>query len=333
MTIIVQGGRRQSLIAQGGRGVTASPGKKGPGAQPGKGGSGGSGNVAFRFAQGSYSGTGSAQSINIGFRPDVVWLKGGGNNACFTFSVMAADYSKEIFGASVQSFAGGITSLDSNGFSVGTDARANAAATTYYYQAWKVGRGTLALVSYAGNGADNRTISVPDLAGNTPDLVWVAADALEPPFYCTNLHSAGDSQTWENGNLTDRIQALSAGGFQVGANTAVNQNGTTYYAACWKKITGKFNIITYNGTGGDNRSITGAGLQPEFAVVQRRDATGGITQFRNASLGGDSTLQTTGGANTNRIQALEADGVQLGTQASVNTGTGTPPYTLLVFKA
>lgn len=53
MTIIVQGGRRLSLIAQGGRGVTQAPSKKGPHGKPGGGGSGSSfvptkiGNLSF----------------------------------------------------------------------------------------------------------------------------------------------------------------------------------------------------------------------------------------------------------------------------------------------
>jgi hypothetical protein len=75
---------------------------------------------------------------------------------------------------------------------------------------------------------------------------------------------------------------------------------------------------SYTGNGVDNRSITGIGFGPLMAWVKRDDAQAAV--WRPLSAAGDSTLYWGAtAAAANLIQALQADGFQVGTNATVNT--------------
>src|SRR5262249_62428024 len=95
-----------------------------------------------------------------------------------------------------------------------TDPRVNAAGETYHYAAWKATTGSMSVGSYAGNGADNRSVTG---AGFRPDYVIVKANANENGVHRTALPS-GDSTLLfgATANATNAIQRLAADRFQVG---------------------------------------------------------------------------------------------------------------------
>lgn len=75
---------------------------------------------------------------------------------------------------------------------------------------------------------------------------------------------------------------------------------------------------TYTGNGSDSRSITGIGFQPDFVLIRGENTSEGC--FKTSSMAGDTAINFAGGGTTaNYIQALEADGFQVGTDALVNT--------------
>src|SRR5262249_36179642 len=77
-------------------------------------------------------------------------------------------------------------------------------------------------------------------------------------------------------------------------------------------------------------NLTGAGFQPAYLIIKANTNRFGV--HRPAALTGDSTLNFTGGNNfANAIQALQADGFQVGTDVTVNTTTGTPTYHCVAF--
>jgi hypothetical protein len=77
------------------------------------------------------------------------------------------------------------------------------------------------------------------------------------------------------------------------------------------------------GNGSDNRSITGFGFQPDFALTQF-PTLGVAAALRFKDQAGDSSfLIDATGANTNRIQAFETDGFQVGTNTAVNFNANT----------
>jgi hypothetical protein len=188
--------------------------------------------IAFRTSPGflhvgSYTGDGTAgRSVTgVGFSPDALFVLDAGNQeAVFTNS--AAGGNAFDFGNSTN--ATWIPSLDADGFTLGSDARVNGAAHTYYYVAWNEVPGLVDVGSYAGDGTDNRNIAG---VGFQPEWVVVkntAGDGVVQHF--DSQGPASDSSSFFTGNSagTNRIQALQPDGFQVGADNDVN-NATRLY--------------------------------------------------------------------------------------------------------
>lgn len=81
-------------------------------------------------------------------------------------------------------------------------------------------------------------------------------------------------------------------------------------------------VGTYTGNGADSRSITGVGFQPDVVLIKGAGSTELV--MRTSTMSGDLTddMGTTSTAfQANRVQALEADGFQIGTDARVNSDT------------
>jgi len=102
---------------------------------------------------------------------------------------------------------------------------------------------------------------------------------------------------------------------------AAATTGVTYYYVAWNQVAGKTSVGSYVGNGVDNRSISGVGFQPRFVIVQ--SANDGYDPFqRSVSMVGDASVSFRNALTTNRIQALEADGFQVGTYTAVNKSPG-----------
>jgi hypothetical protein len=169
-----------------------------------------------------------------------------------------------------------------------------------------------------GDGADNRSISG---VGFQPVWVLTFADSKDSFFRPAALLGDASYKIAGYGALANRIQALEADGFQIGSNGDVNQSGQTYHYVAWK-ASSQVSAGNYTGDGSDNRSITGVGLPPAFVWVKRFDTN--QATWRPASVGGDLSLHFDAlNPGNNRIQALEADGFQVGGHGQVNTAGAT----------
>ena len=101
----------------------------------------------------------------------------------------------------------------------------------------------------------------------------------------------------------------------------MNQSGVTFHYMTWD-ASANVTQSTYDGDGNDDRSITGVGFLPALVWVQQEAAA--RARWRTASIAGDLSLSFNGSiARANRIQALEIDGFQVGTQAQVNRNNRT----------
>lgn len=272
----------------------------------------------YRAAVGSYTGNGNDNRpiTGVGFRPDVVIIKAwdipepagvlrtsampGDNSAFFSATADAADL---------------VQSLDADGFTIGTKSNVNQNGAAYYWQAMKASQTPgLAVGSYTGNGTDNRSITGvgfrPDVvllkAANTADQVWKPASL------------AGDASLIGSGIgvAVNHIQAFEADGFQIGTDARVNATGVTYWYLAWYETDGLIDQGTYTGNGVDNRSITGAGFQPDMVWIQE---SAWPIYHRTSQVAGDSTMSFLGSwARADCIQAFEADGMQIGSDPRVN---------------
>ncbi len=281
--------------------------------------------IPMRLATGSYAGNGvNARPITgIGFQPDVVIIKSSaGRSAIIRTSTMSGDKSKIVNNTGALA-ANLVESLNADGFTVGTDNRVNVVGDAYYWVAMRAGS-DMKVGSYVGNGVDNRSITG---VGLQPVWVVTLGDGDDSIFRPGPL--AGDASYSMTGTapVANDIQALEANGFQVGNSVDVNQSGVTYHYIAWATST-HVKTTSYLGNGADNRSITGVGFQPLMVWIKRADAQAPV--WRPASLSGDATLfWAATAANANRIQALEADGFQVGTQAQVTNSRNTNYYLAL----
>lgn len=283
----------------------------------------------MKVAVGTYTGNGTSQSITgLGalagtatLSPALggVIIKAPGSissndgNGVIRLGTMTGDKTKDIF--SIDSvYSNVITSLDADGFSVGSGGRGNTNGRTYCYVAWEADDTDSSIGSYTGNGADNRVI--PTGLDDHDLVIIVAEHVFTRPVWRTTLMSGDVTMTFENdANLTNCIEDQAAGDFEVGTDGFVNANAQTYHFAAFK-ISDVLNVLTWTGNGADNRSITGAGFQPTFAVVGRLDGDAVFHRFGGQV--GDASQAFDWEAETNRIQAFESDGFQVGSADSVN---------------
>lgn len=282
----------------------------------------------MRVATGTYTGNGSDnRAITVSdavgsFQPDFVMVKGASNALpAFRTSAMSGDLTA-VGGALLT--ADIVQSLDATGFTIGTHAMVNTNLTTYHWLAIKADPLDCKVGTYTGNASDNRSITG---VGFQPSVVMIFADRAEAHDWRSDQHS-GDVTGWLSmaGSAADKIQSLTSDGFTVGTHGEVNGNASNYYYVAFKTVAGFFKTGTYTGNGADNRSITGVGFQPAFVHVARGATS--APRFKLASHSGEITGRYSNDGNdaTDYIQALEADGFQIGTNAVVNANTETFRY-------
>ena len=167
--------------------------------------------------------------------------------------------------------------------------------------------------AYTGNGA-NRTISGLSFQ---PDVVIVRSDTTDVAVVRTSLMPATKAKkiTGAGALAANLITAFGATSFDLGTDAAVNGAAKTYYWTAMK--TGaNLNAGMYTGNGADDRNIGGLGFPPDWVVTM---GDGQEDEFKPSPLAGDAAYTMNGaGSATNRIQALQATGFQIGSNAEVN---------------
>jgi hypothetical protein len=280
----------------------------------------------LRIATGSYTGdaTDDRAITGVGFQPDVVIIKSNSvQGAIMRTSTMSGDAAKRMVGASALG-ANLIQSLDSNGFTIGTELAVNAVLTTYWWIALQAGDYALKVGSYAGNGTSQ---SISGL-GFSPEYVMVASSG---GAWSVQRFSGMSTSYQFDADLgaSDRITSLDGNGFSVGSSAQVNENLTAYHWVAWNQVAGSIKMGSYAGNDTDNRDITGVGFQPDYVIVRGDDtlvARRGV--HRPASMTGTTDCLTWDPVSTatSAIKALQSDGFQVGTGGAANAGGTTYHY-------
>ena len=273
----------------------------------------------LRIASGSYvgNGTDNRRIDTPGFQPDVVVVKAAtAQIAVMRTSTMTGDSAKPLAGATAL-LTNAIQTLESDGFTVGTHATVNTNNVTYQWTAYRAASGTVAVGAYTGTGAA-RSISG---LGFSPEHVSVLGSAAQRATQRFAGMSRGFQFDSDSGTTT-RVTALDADGFSLGTSAEVNANGTTYHYVALNDTPASIDIASYSGNAADNRSVTGVGFEPDHVMIRANDTTTGrLGAFRPSAMTGDSSLRfSAAAALANNIQALQADGFELGTDTAVNAG-------------
>ena len=255
------------------------------------------------FSTDLWDGTGSTQTITNGIDLDgeggMVWTKV--RNAADSHTLMDSErgktgtYFDEM--ASDSSYGSqatrdwGITSFNSNGFSLGGD-NIQFNDSSYKYCSWTFRKcpGFFDIVTYTGNGS-NRTIS--HNLGSAPGFMIVKRTSSSEDWTCFHRSMGGTKWVQMNGTSYLSEQTLStiwnntapdASVFSVGTHDRVNTDGQTYIAYLFAHDAQDFgedsdeaiikcDTVTISGSG--TFDVNNLGFEPQYVIFKQ--ISGGMT--------------------------------------------------------
>ena len=214
-----------------------------------------------------YSGTNSTQTIDIGFKPDIVWWKnrGTGNSHIIADSSRGVTKVNQINanGAETNAYQTYFTGFAATGPTFASnDIGTNQTGSTYAALCWRCNGGTtgtntsgtisstvqvnqnsgLAIVEYTGNGSNGATVGHG--LGKAPEWIMVKNRDATDDWACYHvfngnthymiLNSNGgkvDNTYWADTSPTSTV-------FSVGTDHKINASTEKYIAYCWTGIEG-----------------------------------------------------------------------------------------------
>jgi hypothetical protein len=278
---------------------------------------------AIKMATGSYTGNGADNvPVTVGFQPDFVMVKDTNTReGVGRTSTMAANAAKPM-GTLTTLQGDTIQSFTATGFVIGTNNRVNQFGRTYHWVAFKANTAAMKVGTYNGTGAAQPIGSM----GFSPELVIVLGATAQRAV----LHFAGGrTYRFDTGtSIASGVTSMDPDGFTVGTALETNAATIAYHYVAFNDVANSIDVSSYAGDAADPHNVGGVGFQPEYALIRADDnVTGRPATHRPASLAGDNTLFFAGSAMAaNRIQALQADGFQLGSSGDVNANLITYRY-------
>jgi hypothetical protein len=253
-----------------------------------------------------YTGNGTSQTITVGFRPDMIWLKGIDTTENHSLYDSNRGIGIPIYPnlSNSETSAANHVSTSSTSFSLLT-ANNNASGKKYVAWCWKGNNGPstnnngsisaqvqvnnnvdCSIITFTGNGSN--TASVGHGMAGTPDVVvirdreqaggWNTIHTNIPSNMSIGWQStaAASSSMGNNGSITRNQLTSTTFGFQSGAVGvgSVNTNGRKYIAYAFRSRSGKSHFGAYTGTGSTGQSITGLGFEPNLLILRRWNGSG-----------------------------------------------------------
>lgn len=221
----------------------------------------------FWFTSGTYTGNGSVRSFTgLGFQPQMVTISNAsrGDVTQVTQTSMGTNYS-DILTADLALVTGLITSLDSDGFSIGTDNSVNRTDDTFVWTAWRQGADTTKYFEqgkYTGNGATPRTITtsiIPNMITVNP--AFSGGGQVTAPTFKTSDHTDITTDSFYRG-LADYTSSQGIRTLASGTNYTVdiyNQVGEANWTAPTGVTSVDVLIVGGGGGGGSWNATSGTG--------------------------------------------------------------------------
>jgi hypothetical protein len=253
-----------------------------------------------------YTGTGATLSITgVGFQPDWVWTKG--RSVAFSHYLFDSvrGVGKRIISNSTSNedvSIFGVSSFNSDGFTLGTDTGANNSGSTFVSWNWLASNTTVSntsgtisstvsanttsgfsIVSYTGTGSN---ATVGHGLGVAPSMLIVKSRNTTSTYWCVYQKSM-----WETSgtNYTLLIPDTGASSsrptlfnstqptssvFSIGTNGGVNGNTQTYIAYCFAEVKGYSKFGSYKGNGSTNGTFVYTGFKPAFVMAKASSVAG-----------------------------------------------------------
>ena len=197
----------------------------------------------------AYTGTGASNSISsLGFSPDLVWIKnrGGATSHAIYDTTRGSQnqLSSDTTGSSITS-SSGLTSFNSNGFTLGTSTLVNTSGTQYVAWAWdEAPIAGMDIVSYSGTGAIR---TVAHNLGVAPKMIIAKltnSAGFQWPVYHSSLTSAS-SYIWLN---STNAQATDAAYWGTAPTSSVFSVGTNANVGLWRNTASITSVTVTNST-------------------------------------------------------------------------------------
>ena len=250
-----------------------------------------------------YTGTGSSNAITgVGFQPDLLWIKSRSNtySHSWTDAVRGKDNKIASNNSNAQyTDAGQLTSFDSDGFTLSTDAGVNNNGSTFVSWNWKAnGQGSsntdgsinttytsvnttagISISSYSGTGSVGATVghglgAVPKMIMvkrlNSSGGDWMVYHESIGNDYRLRLNTIAvkqDNPVWNDTTPTSSV-------FSLNDNGDANASGGTYVAYCFAEKQGFSKFGSYSGLGTTTGQFVYTGFKPSF-VMTKIATTGG----------------------------------------------------------
>jgi len=257
----------------------------------------------------TYTGVGGQSITGVGFQPDFVWIKSRSASRDHKATDVVRGVNKELvpnetFTESTRTT--GLTSFDSDGFTVGSESGYDNSGDNFVAWNWKAG-GTavsntdgsitssvsaspesgFSIVTYTGTGA-NATVGhglskAPDmiiLKKRTNDTqAWqvyhsgnTSAPETDKLTLNTTAATVDDNTTWNDTAPTSTV-------FSIGTGSGTNENTDTYVAYCFANTDGMVKAGSY--TGNNSTTFVYTGFRPAFVMIKSSNQTRNWITFDN----------------------------------------------------
>jgi hypothetical protein len=247
-----------------------------------------------------HTGTGSAASITgVGFQPDMVWSKqrnGTDNHVIIDAVRGVTKLIQPDTSTAEQTGSQTLTSFDSDGFSVGTDAGWNGNSNTYVMWNWKGGTTSgittngstvitpsaysfsatsgFSAVKYTGNG--NTTTKVAHGLGAAPKWILIKKTNSSEDWSVYHVGAGNDTSLTlnSNGGTTGGSNRFydttpDSVNFTLGDSGLVNGSGDTYIAYCFAEVPGFSKFGKYQGINDADGPFIYTGFRPAWFMIKR----------------------------------------------------------------
>ena len=324
----------------------------------------------------NYSGTATNVTYQEAtkFQPDLVWIKSRSYaNNHFLYDSVRGTTKAIYIQAEAEITRSGVTSFDSNGFTLGTSGDMNTSSATYVGWCFKGGGtavsntdGTLtsqvsanqdagfSIGTYSGNSTAGATIghglsSAPELLivksrntiGGSSKAWTVYAEPIGNTKYLYLNTTAGEAtyNFWNNTTPTSTV-------FSLSTDTNVNSSSGNYVFYAFHSVDGYSKVGSY--TGNNSSNIVQTGFEPAFVMVKLTSAIDGQWVMydnersplnpRTKKLAANSSVAENdggllGGDSAHQINFL-SDGFELlETSGGVNTNKNGETYIYLAIAA
>lgn len=235
-------------------------------------------NTVLYTGNGTAIGSGGKSVTGVGFQPNMVWAKN--RDAAQSWAWMDTQMGSGKYWTHDWTSTGVITnseslsSMDSDGFTVGNLANVNVNAQDYVAYAFKEKAEYFDIVGYSGTGSVQ---NISHNLGVVPNIIIVkrVTNANTAPSYFdsgqvtdpeTDYMSIFDTTIFADNNTIWNDTAPTSTQFTVGTGSGVNLSSDTFIAYLFANMDGMFKTGSYTGNGSSDGPLVYTGFRPAFIL-------------------------------------------------------------------